>query len=167
MAKRGGRAAKAVNHAVAAEEKNIIWEACEGIFKPVKSKAARDAEEAAAKKGRKIADARSGEPVHKTDLPRVTKGKQKELAEDMGYKPYEGPTKGAKEPVFYKEGGDPPYISYDHTGHGAAQRGEDGPVKVPWKGSDSPKGFGKDDRAGTYNPEYDDGGNVVFKRGRR
>lgn len=166
MAKRGGRAAKSVNHAVAAEEKNIIWKACKGIFRPIKTDAGHAAEKAAARKGKKI-DVRADHPVHKTDMPRVTRPDQTKLADELGYKPYEGTTKGAKEPVYYKEGGEPPYISYDHTGHGAAQRGADGPVRVPWKGADSPGGFGKSDRSGTYNPEYDNDGGIVFRRGRR
>lgn len=164
MAKRGGRAAKSVNHAVAAEERNIIWKACNGIFRPVKTQAGHDAEKAAARKGIKK-DVRSGHPPHKTDQPRITRQQQRELAEEMGYRPYEGPT-NAKEPVFYKEGGHPPYISSDHTGHGV-RPDADGRRSVPWKGADSPRDFGHDTRSGTYNPQYDDNGDIVFHRGRR
>ena len=164
MAKRGGRAAKEVTRAVAKEEQNFIWKACEGIFRPVKTDAFKDAEEAAASKGRKLADPRAGEPTHRTP-DRVTRPKQRELADELGYKPYQPRGGAPKEPIFHNPNGEPPYISYDHTTHGAADRsGQQLPPNVPWKGASDPKTLMNRGRDGTYVPKYDANGKVYFDR---
>lgn len=167
MAKKN-RAAKQVTHAVAEQEQNFIWKELNGIFRPVKSDSFKSAEEAAKRQGRKLPDPRAGQPTHLSGEPRVPRNKQEDIAGELGYTPYEGPTGGAKEPVFHKRGGDPPYVSYDRDGHGSAARGGgDLPPNIPWKGASSPTGFGARDRLGTYVPKYDADGNVNFDRVRR
>ncbi|HEY3630130.1 MAG TPA: toxin C-terminal domain-containing protein [Jatrophihabitantaceae bacterium] len=164
MAKGGGRAAKGVARAVAKEEKNFIWKACEGIFRPVKTDAFEQAEKDALKKGRKLDDPRAGHPTHRTSEPRVPKPKQRELAGELGYEPYQPRGGAPKEPIFHNPNGEPPYISYDHTGHGSADRSGELPPNVAWKGANDPKTLMNRGRDGTYVPKYDSNGNVHFDR---
>jgi hypothetical protein len=164
LASKKNRTQKQVAHSVPAAPRNFIWRELNGIFRPVKTPEFEAAEKAA--KGRKLPDPRAGEPTHRTREPRVPRARQEEIARELGYEPVGGPaTGGAKEPIYYKRGGDPPYISADRDMHGAA-RGDEA-ANIPWKGATSQNDFGARTRAGTYVPKYDADGNVVFDRVRR
>jgi hypothetical protein len=166
LAKGGKRAAKAVAHAVAKEERNFIWKAANGIFRPVKTDAFKELEQQAKRRGRTLEDPRAGLPTHGTDQPRITHPQQLEAAKDLGYEPY--PNRGnAKQPIFYKPDGHPPYISYDLDGHGSINRTDDWgpgapPQNVAWKGADDPRQLQQRRRDGTYVPKYDKDGNIYF-----
>lgn len=159
MAKKA-RVTKQVTRAVAKEEKNFIWKACEGIFRPVKSDAFKATEKDAVKGDRNLPDPRAGQPTHRTP-DRVTRPRQRELAEELGYKPYRAGG-NPKEPIFENPNGHPRYISYDHTTHGAADRSGELPPNVPWKGADDVRKLLNRDRDATYVPKYDRNGNVYF-----
>jgi hypothetical protein len=152
-----------VGHAVAEAEENIIWEAANGIFRPVKSDTFKAAEEAAKKRGKDLPDPRAGHPTHRKP-DRLTRGDQRDVAGELGYTPYQPRNGNPKEPIFYKADGDPRYISYDHTTHGAADRTGQLPPNVPWKGANDARTLENRGRDGTYVPKYDANGNVVFDR---
>jgi hypothetical protein len=161
LAKRN-KAAKQVSHAVAEAEQNFIWKALNGIFRPVKSETFEAAEKASK---RKLPDPRAGQPTHRTANPRVTRKQQEEIAGELGYQPYRPRGGAPKEPIFENPDGHPPYISYDHTGHGSVDRSGQGlPPNVAWKGADDPQTLMNRNRDGTYVPKYDEGGNVNFDR---
>lgn len=164
MAKRGGRAAKAVGHQVAEAEQNFIWKALNGVFRPVKTDAFTDLEKAAGKRGRKLADPRAGHPTHRSHN-RLTREQQGDVAADLGYSPYFSRGTQPKAPLFHKPGGEPPYISHDLDGHGSIDRsGQNLPGNVAWKGADNPAQLNVAGRDGTYVPKYDEAGNIIFDR---
>lgn len=165
MAKGGGRgrAARKVGHEVAAAEENIIWEATNDIFRPVETQASRAARDAAKARGRHMPDPRGGHPTHRKP-DRLTRSQQRDVAAELGYEPYTPRNGNPKEPIFHNPNGDPRYISYDHTTHGAADRTGQLPPNVPWKGARDPGTLEGRGRDGTYVPKYDSNGNVVFDR---
>jgi hypothetical protein len=161
---KGGRAAKQVAHAVAKEERNFIWKELNGIFRPVKTDAFKEAEEAAKHQHKKLPDPRAGTPTHGSHH-RLTRPQQREVADDLGYQPYQARGGGQpKEPIFHNPDGDPPYISHDHTGHGSVDRTGQDPPNVAWKGASDPRTLENGGRDGTYVPKYRPDGSVYFDR---
>jgi len=156
-----------VEHAVERAERNIVWELAHDLWRPVRHPHFRPVDA----RGRPRPDPRHGEPAHRADVPRLSRQRQAELAEEYGYRPT---SHRGREPIFENPDGDPRFISYDRDGHGSGVRGADGKFipydgrtpeyapNVPWKGANNARTLVNGDRDATYVPKYDADGNVRF-----
>ena len=157
---------RAVSHRVTELTQTFFWKETKGLFRPRYAKPVRRARAAAAARGTPWRDVRAGQPAFRSDRL-LDASDEKNLARELGYhEEIPADRHNARRRVFHNGSKDPPYISYDQAGHGAADRTGQLPPNIPWKGAAAPRQFGPGQRMGTYVPTYDEQGNVFMRRAR-